>query len=198
MPRNTRPAAAEETRTLFDAVAETPWGAQELDGFLRAMPDEIRKGFHRLYGYLAQATACGQRREELGFRLRETDDHEFTLWMLLRERQRDGFVPGEREAFEARLSSMADPSLFQSVLTARVFASGGAVDKAAEQYRLVGARMTRHREYADPEHVPAPGSMDAPGVAGLLGLAGEVTARLPLEVARGFVADILSVSRARG
>ena len=195
MPRNTRPAAAEEPRTLFDAVAETPYGAQELDGFLRAMPDEIRKGFHRLYGYLAQATACGQRREELGFRLRETDDHEFTLWMLLRERQRDGFVPGEREAFEARLSSMADPSLFQSVLTARVFASGGAVDKAAEQYRLVGARMTRHREYADPEHVPAPGSMDAPGVAGLLGLAGEVTARLPLEVARGFVADILAVGR---
>ena len=144
LPRNATAEVPMQPRTLFDAVAESPYGAEELEGFLRAMPDEIRKGFHRLYGYLAEATAGGQRRKELWSRLREQtiDDHEFTLWMLLRERQRSGFLPGEREAFEERLSSMADPSLFQLVLAARVFVAGGAVDKAGQLYRLVAARMS--------------------------------------------------------
>ena len=197
LPRSARAEVPVEPRTLFDAVAESPYGAEELDEFLRAMPDEIRKGFHRLYGYLVQATASGQRRDELFSRLREQaiDDHEFTLWMLLRERQPRGFVTGEREAFEERLSSMAEASLFQSVLTARVFASGGAVDKAGEHYRLVAARMTRQREYTESEGAARAGSLDGSGIAGLLGLAGEVTARLPEAVARGIVEDVLALAR---
>ena len=197
LQRNGRAELPVQPRKLFDAVAESPYGAEELEGYLRAMPDEIRKGFHRLYGYLARATAGGQRREELWSRLREQaiDDHEFTLWMLLRERQRRGFVAGEREAFEERLSSMADPSLFQLVLTARVFAAGGAADKAGEQYRLVAARMTRQREYAESEDVARRGALDGSDIAGLLGLAREVTGRLPQAQARGIVEDVLSLAR---
>ena len=197
LPRNGTPEVPVEPRTLFDAVAESPYGAEELEGFLRAMPDEIRRGFHRLYGYLAQATAGGPRLQELGSRLREhaIDDHEFTLWMLLREGQHRDFVAGEREAFEERLSSMAEASLFQLVLAARAFASGGAVDKAGELYRLVAARMTRHREYAESLDAPSGGSLDGSGIAGLLGLAREVAARLPETVARGVVEDVLAVAR---
>ena len=197
LPRNPRAQAPAEPRTLFDAVAESPYGARELDGYLRAMPDEIRRGFHRLYGHLARATADGQRRKELTSRLlgQTIDDHEFTLWMLLRERQPGPFVAGEREAFEERLSSMADPSLFQLVLTARVFAAGGAVDGAEERYRLVAARLIRHGEYAKSENAPRGGFLYESDLAGLLGLASEVAARLPEAVARGFVEDILSVAR---
>ncbi|MYD96836.1 MAG: hypothetical protein F4X98_05560 [Gammaproteobacteria bacterium] len=194
---STRGEAPGQPRTLFDAVAGTPYGADELEGYLRAMPDEIRKGFYRLYGYLAQATAGGQRLHELSSRLREQviDDHEFTLWMLLRERQRRGFAAGEREAFEERLSSMADPSPFQLVLTARVFDSGGALDKAEEYYRLGAARMTRHREYTESERAARGGSLDGSDMVGLLGLASEVTARLPEAVARGIVEDVLVLAR---
>ena len=197
LPRNGTPEVPVEPRTLFDAVAESPYGAEELEGFLRAMPDEIRRGFHRLYGYLAQATAGGPRLQELWSRLREhaIDDHEFTLWMLLREGQHRDFVAGEREAFEERLSSMAEASLFQLVLAARAFASGGAADKAGELYRLVAARMTRHREYAEALDAPSGGSLHGSGLAGLLGLAGEVAARLPETVARGVVEDVLAVAR---
>jgi len=197
LPRNGTPEIPVEPRMVFDAVAESPYGAEELEGFLRAMPDEIRRGFHRLYGYLAQATAGGPRLQELWSRLREhaIDDHEFTLWMLLREGQHRDFVAGEKEAFEERLSSMADPSLFQLVLAARAFASGGAVDKAGELYRLVAARMTRHREYAEALDAPSGGSLGGAGIAGLLGLVGEVAARLPEALARGVVEDVLAVAR---
>ncbi|MDE0190087.1 MAG: hypothetical protein OXQ90_01915, partial [Gammaproteobacteria bacterium] len=197
LPRNPRAEVPGEPRKLFDAVAESPYGAEELDGYLRAMPDEIRKGFHRLYGYLARASADGQRRKELTSRLRgqAIDDHEFTLWMLLRESQPGPFVAGEREAFDERLSSMAGPSLFQLVLAARVYASGGAVDKADEQYRLVAARMIRHREYAESEDAPRVGSLYVSDIAGLLGLAGEVADRLPEAAAREIVEDILSLAR---
>ena len=197
LPHNPRAEVPAEPRKLFDAVAESPYGAQELDGYLRAMPDEIRKGFHRLYGYLARATAGGQRREELTSRLRgqTIDDHEFTLWMLLRESQPELFVAGEREAFEERLSSMADPSLFQLVLTARVFAAGGAVDRAEEQYRLVAARMIRHREYAQTEYAPRVGFLYESDLAGLLGLAGEMAATLPEAAAREIVEDTLALAR---
>ncbi|MYJ74919.1 MAG: hypothetical protein F4089_07355 [Gammaproteobacteria bacterium] len=197
LPCNPRAEVPAEPRTLFDAVAESPYGAQELDGYLRAMPDEIRKGFHRLYGHLARATTDGQRRKELTSRLRgqKIDDHEFTLWMLLRESQPGPFVAGEREAFEQRLSSMADPSPFQLVLTARVFAAGGAVDRAEERYRLVAARMIRHGEYAESEDAPRGGFLYESDIAGLLELAGEVAARLPEAAARGIVEDILSLAR---
>ena len=197
LPRDGRAEVPVQPRTLFDAVAESPYGAVELEGFVRAMPDEIRKGFHRLYGYLAHATAGGPRLQELWSRLRENaiDDHEFTLWMLLRERQQRDVDAGEREAFEKRLSSMADPSLFQLVLAARVFAAGGAADKAGEQYRLVAARMTRHQEYTEPHDAARGGSLEGSDIAGLLGLAGEVTARLPEALARRFVEDVLSLAR---
>ncbi|MDE0658527.1 MAG: hypothetical protein OXI79_02645 [Gammaproteobacteria bacterium] len=197
LPRNGTPEVPVEPHTLFDAVAESPYGAEELEGFLRAMPDEIRRGFHRLYGYLAQATAGGPRLRELWSRLREQaiDDHEFTLWMLLRERQPRGFVAGEREAFEERLSSMAEASLFQLVLAARVFASGGAVDRAGDQYRLVAARMARQREYAEFEDAASGGFSDGSDIAGLVGLAEEVTARLPQALAREVVEGILSIAR---
>ena len=55
--------------------------------------------------------------------------------------------------------------------------------------------MTRHREYTESEDAARGGSLDGSDIVGLLGLAGEVAARLPEAVARRIVGDILSVAR---
>ena len=197
LPRYGQDEAPMEARMLFDAVADSPYGAGELEAYLRAMPDGTRKGLPRLYGYLVRATAGGQRRQELWSRLRERkiDDHEFTLWMLLRDGKQGELAAGEWEALNERLTSIADPSPFQLVLAARIFSSTGAVEKAAEHYRLVAARMIRHQEYVAPERVTAGGPLNDSGIANLLELAEELTARLPEAEARGTAEHVLALAR---
>ena len=185
MPVNA-PAGEEapEPRMLFDAIAEAPYGASELDGFLRATPDRERTNFHQLYEYMAKAAENGDRMHELWKRLNdgEIDDHEFTLWMLLRDRQKVEFGPGGLESFQQRLAMVSDPSPYQLLLAARVLATAGAVERAVEYYRLVAARRIQHDEYGERERVFF-GYRQGPSFANLLELIGEVGQRLPPEAA---------------
>ena len=201
MPSQFSPQSSAKPRLLLDAVAETDYGVDELERYLRAMPDETRQGFHQLYGHLATALEGGPRRRELWSRLekQEIDDHEFTLWMLLRDRSGEGLAPGEPEAFARRFDALSDPSPYQLLLAARTHAAAGAAERAAEYYRLVAARKIRHMEFADAQRVFERGDelglMENSSVANLLELAGEIAARLPLPVARRSVRDILSLAR---
>ena len=189
--------APPEPRMLFDAVADTPYGAQELEGYLRAMPDKERKGFRPLYEYLAKAEVGSDRLQELSSRLREQaiDDHEFTLWMLLHDRQEAEFVPGELQAFEERLAAMLDPSPYQLLLAARIFAASGAVGQAGEHYKLVMARRIQHNEFAEPRALNESFPWADTHVASLLELIDEVTEKLPREAARDLAEQVLSLAR---
>ncbi len=188
---------APEPRMLFDAVAEAPYGAAEMDGFLRAIPDRERKSFHQLYQYLAKAEDSGERLQQLWKRLSdgEIDDHEFTLWMLLRDQQRVEFGPGGLQAFEQRLSALSDPSPYQLLLAARVFAAAGAVGQAVEYYKLVAARRIQHNEYRTRQRVFFGYGQAGPSFANLLELIGEVGRRLPSDAAREVVDAVLLLAR---
>ena len=187
---------APEPRMLFDAVAEAPYGAAEMDGFLRTTPDRQRKNFHQLYEYLAKAADGGKRLQELWKRLSagEITDHEFTLWMLLRDQNKVEFGPGGLQMFEERLAALSDPSPYQLLLAARVFATAGAVEQSVEHYKLVVSRRIQHNEYSDSQRAfffePA-----GPSLANLLELIGEAARRLPSEAAREVVDAVLLLAR---
>ena len=189
---------APEPRMLFDAVAEAPFGEAEIDAFLRAAPDSQRARLHQLYEYLADAAEGGERLQELWKRLSagEIDDHEFTLWMLLRSRQQVEFGPGGLQTFEERLAALADPSLYQLLLAARVYATAGAADRAAAYYKLVAARRIQHSEYDDQGRAFFfYGGRPAPVVANLLELLSEVSGRLPREAAREVLDAVVLIAR---
>ena len=186
-----------ERRMLFDAVAEAPYGAAELDAFLRAIPDGTRTGFRQLYEYLAKASADGERLQDLWKRLnlRQITDHEFTLWMMLRDEQRVEFGPGGLEAFEDRLAAVSDPSPYQLLLAARVLATAGAVGRSVDYYKLVAARRIQHNEYGDQERFFYGFPRAQPSPANLLELIGEVAERLPSEAAREVLDAVLLLAR---
>ncbi len=189
---------APEPRMLFDAVAEAPFGEAEINALLRAAPDSQRASLHQLYEYLADAAGNGERLQELWKRLSagEIDDHEFTLWMLLRSRQRVEFGPGGLEAFEQRLSALADPSIYQLLLAARVYASAGAPEKAAAHYKLLAARRIQHNEYDEQRRAfYGFGGRQVPVVANLLDLLSEVSDRLPREAAQEVLEAVLLLAQ---
>lgn len=188
---------AAEPRMLFDAVAEAPYGAAELDAFLRAIPDGTRTGFRQLYEYLAKASDDGRRLQDLWKRLSlgQITDHEFTLWMMLRDQQRVEFGPGGLQAFETRLAMVSDPSPYQLLLAARVLATAGAVDQSVAYYKLVAARRIQHNEFGDRQRVFFGFPGEQPSPANLLELIGEVAERLPLEAAREVLDAILLLAR---
>ena len=188
-------------RMLFGAVAEAPYGAAELGAYLRAMPDEARKGFHLLYGYLARAAGAREggsvapRDLWAGLRAQELSDHDFTLWMLLRDQAKVDFGPGGLEAFQQRLTAMYDPAPYQLLLAARVFATAGAFKKAVEHYKLAAARRIQHGEYADRQTTFFSFGFGAPGFSDLSALVDEAAERLPLEAAREVVEAVLMIAR---
>ena len=196
--------ASEDRRMLLDAVAEAPYGAEELGRYLRAMPDESRKGFHQLYEYLAAAIGTGEgldkRMRELSSRLhgQQIDDHGFTLWMLLRDELEVELGPGELDAFAGRAAAMVDPAPYQLLLAARAFASAGAIAEAVEHYKLVAARRIQHNEYADARRASSQFGSTSPAVSDLSALIDEVVERLPLEAARGVVDSVLSMAKRTG
>ncbi len=186
-----------EPRLVMDAVAEASYGAAELDGFLRALPDRERRDFRPLYGYLADALDGGERMRELWTRLRagEMNDHDLTLWMLLRDREQVEFAPGDIEAFEKRLAAFsADPAPYQLLLAARVFATAGAVAQAVDYYKLTAARRISHNEFGEPRRAFFFGQAD-PSLPNLLELIGEVAARLPPDAAREVVNAVLPLAQ---
>ena len=184
-------------RLLFDAVADTPYGAVDVEEYLRATPDPARKALHRLYAILAKLPAAGLRQQALRRQLREgaIDDHEFTLWMLLCDQLKVELDPGGLQAFEGRLAAISDPSPYQLLLAARVFATSGIAEHAAEYYKLLAARAIQFNGFMGLGRRPEIGAMELTGVASLLDLVGEIGARLPQTVAREITEDILSLAR---
>ena len=184
-------------RLLFDAVADSPYGAVEVEEYLQATPDRIRKALHRLYAILAKAPAAGLRQQELGRRIRDEaiDDHEFTLWMLLCDQLNVEFDLGGLQAFEGRLAAISDPSPFQLLLAARLFATSGIAEQAAEYYKLLAARGIQYNEFTGLGRRPEMSAMEFTGVASLLDLVGEIGARLPQPLAREITENILSLAR---
>ena len=193
--------APQEPRLLFDAVAEAPYGATELGSYLRAMPDETRKGFHQLYEYLAKAYGADSERDEYmreswrRLESQQIDDHEFTLWMLLRDELKVEFGPVALEVFERRVAGMTDPAPYQLLLAARVFATAGAFEQALEHYRLAAARRIQHKEFVDRRQAFSPFGFTFPAVSDLSTLIDEVVARLPREAASKFVDSVLTIAR---
>ena len=193
--------APQEPRLLFDAVAEAPYGATELGSYLRAMPDETRKGFHQLYEYLAKAYGADNERAEYmreswrRLESQQIDDHEFTLWMLLRDELKVEFGPVALDAFARRVAGMTNPAPYQLLLAARVFATAGAFEQALEHYRLAAARRIQHKEFVDRRQAFSPFGFTFSAVSDLSTLIDEVVARLPREAASEFVDSVLSIAR---
>ena len=203
-PADTGSERFRQRRMLLDAVAEAPYGAAEFERYLRAMPADSRKGFRQLYGYLLDAVAAGEgtekRMRELSGQLhaQQIDDHNFTIWMLLSDEPEAHIGPAELEAFARRAAAMVDPSPYQLLLAARVFARAGAVEQAAEHYRLVAARSIQHHAYAGDRPTPAPFGLPPPAVSDLSVLIDEAIERLPRENAQVVVDYVLSIARRTG
>ena len=195
-----RDSAQQTPRTLFHAVAESHYGASELGAYLRAMPDEQRRLFFRLYEYLASAHLTSGDRdlfEDLSSRLAtgNIDDHSFTLWMLLHDQMKLEFAIGNQEDFERRLNEMNDPTSYQLLLAARLLAAAGSVEKAVEHYKIVAARRIQHGEYSMPVTGIIVSVTNPDSFGDLSMLMEEVAERLPAESAREVIDAVLELSR---
>ena len=178
---------------LFDAIADAPYGAAEMESYLRAMPPNSRREFHQLYEYLGRALNASDGSGELGARLRAKtmDDHEFMLWMLLRDRAGVALSDEDLAAFEERLAATSDPAPYQLLLAARVFAAAGAVEQAVEHYKLVAARRIQHNEYASQQYSSYSYRSGSSDYIDLSTLVDEAAAKLPAGAAREVLDAVL-------
>ena len=187
-----------ELESLFSAIAEAPFGADELERYLAALPEDLRRKLHRLQLLLMRAHAAGDgarnRLAELAEGLDDglLDDREFTLWMLLRDLDPRPLDSGELEDFARRAAVLADPSHLQLLAAARLFAKAGEHRLAAEHYQLLAARQIRHREFLDQRSFFQDQREDSGPALNLSELIDEAVARLPreraLEATRGILA----------
>ena len=189
--------AGAQPLTLFDAIAREPYGAAEFDLYLRSLPAEQRRDAHGLYELLADAVvaAGGLDREsrELARRLGDLDDHDFTVWMLLRHRQDSPLGAARLAAFASRAAATEDPSVLQILCMARIYAKAGAHKEAAQHYRLLAARLVKHNEFADRRAVFTTDAGDA--LVNLSELIREFAEALPPAVARDTAASIIASAR---
>ena len=188
---------------LFDAIVDTPYGAAELESYLRAISPNGRREFHQLYEYLARAYGASEgsterlRSLDASLRAQALDDHDFALWMLLRERAGMAFGEDDLASFEARFAATFDPAPYQLLLAARIFAAAGAVEQAVEHYKLVAARRIRHNEYASAQYSSYYSPFGRSDFINLSALIDEADARLPSEAAREVLDAVLLIA-ARG
>ena len=178
---------------LFDAIADAPYGAAEMESYLRAMPPNRRREFHQLYEYLARASSASDGSAELGATLRAQtmDDHDLMRWMLLRDRTGVALSDEDLAAFEERFAATFDPAPYQLLLAARVFAATGAVEQAVEHYKLVAARRIQHNEYASQQYSPYSYSFGSSDYIDLSTLIDEAAAKLPTGAAREVLDAVL-------
>ena len=187
-----------ELELLFSAIAEAPFGADELERYLAALPEDLRRKLHRLQLLLMRAHAASDgaqnRLAELAEGLDDglLDDREFTLWMLLRDLDPRPLDSDELEDFTQRAAALADPSHLQLLAFARLFAKAGEHRLAAEHYQLLAARQIRHREFLDRQSFFQVRQEESEPVLNLSELIDEAVARLPreraLEATRGILA----------
>ena len=190
-------AKAEEEMSLFEAIAREPYGVVEFDLYLRSMPTEQRRGENRLYQLLADAVVAAGRLDEtsgeLTGRLRDLDDHEFTVWMLLRFRQNSPVGAAELDAFAGRANAVEDSSKLQILSMARIYAKAGTVNDASQLYRLLVAKLVRHNEFADRRAVVFTGFVEP--LVDLSQLIQEFVQTLPPTVARDTAVSIIATAR---
>ena len=190
--------AETDSKTLFEAIANTPGSAAEFDVYLRALPDSQRRNQHRFYRLLTRAiTATGaldQRLEALTGRLPDLGDHDFTVWMLLRHEQATDMLDSEHEAFVERLGKVEDPTTLQILAIARLHAKAEAFEEASQHYRLLTAKVARHGEFIDRRRVVVVGSPDEP-LLDLSELAREVATTLPGDLASDTAMSIVASAR---
>lgn len=188
-----------ELESLFSAIAEAPFGAEELERYLVALPQDWRRKLHQLHLLLVRAHAASDgvqnRLAELAEGLDDgfLDDREFTLWMLLRDLNPRPLDSEELEDFARRAAVLADPSHLQLLAIARLFAKAGEHRLAAEHYQLLAARQIRHREFLDQlSFFQVLRQEDSAPVLNLSELIDEAAVRLPreraLETTRGILA----------
>lgn len=196
-------AAIPRWKTLLAAVADAPFGAPELEGYLRALPAEGRRESPQLYKYLAQAfRANGGGAERLrslgtGLRAPAMDDHDFMLWMLLHDRAGVAVSGEELAAFELRLAGVSDPTPYQLLLAARVYAAAGAAAQAVEYYKMVAVNRIRHEGSASRLNLAHYSAYHGRELIDLSALIEEAAARLPLEAAREMLDAVLLLAARR-
>lgn len=200
LPAHTSDEEPPSPHTLFHEAALSPYGASELDAYLRALPDEDRKSFFRLYENLARAYLASGNSEmlnDLSVRLveGEMDDHQFTIWMLLHDQTKMGFGVGGLEAFRKRLNEMSDPSSFQLLLAARLLEAAGEMDAAAQYYQLVAARRIQHGEYTSTTRAVIIAVTNPDAFGDLSRLMDEIAERLPEAPAREVIDGVLELAR---
>ena len=191
-------AGKKDSTTLFEALASAPGSATEFDVYLRALPDTQRRDQYRFYRLLIQAImdsgSLDQRVEALSDQLPELGDHDFTVWMLLRQEEATDMVESEREAFVERLGKVEDPSTLQILAIARLHAKAQAYEEASQYYRLLTAKLARHGEFIDRRRVVFSDSPDG-ALLDLSELAREVATTLPSELAKETTESILAAAR---
>ena len=188
--------AADDT-LLFDALAQLPGSAAELDLYMRALAPSARRQAGKLYQFLADALAAGQADDalarELDSALREDriGDHEFALWMLLRDNAEAPLAPALREAFAARFARIHEPTVLELLLAARLHTKSNAKEEAAAHYSAVAARLDHPDEFADSARFFSPYDDNLIDCATLIA---EVAERLP-EAAAEWAHGVLALFR---
>ena len=187
-----------DSTTLFEAIAVRPYSAPAFDLYLGSLPATERRDLHRFYRLLVTATETSdtldQRLQDLSTRLAELGDHDFTVWMLLRDEQTDDLAAREHDAFVERANEVADPTMLQILAMARLHAKAGAFGMASEHYRLLAAKLARHGEFIDRVRVMVVGRLDQAPMD-LAELASEVAETLPAEAARATAESIVVAAR---
>ena len=192
---------AAEDALLFDALAQLPESAAELDLYTRALAPTARRTAGKLYQFLADALAAGEAGEQLA---RELDsalrddrigEHEFAVWMMLRENLEaalsPSLAPALHEAFAARFAQIDEPTVLELLLAARLHAKSDAKQEAATYYSAVAARLNHHDEFADAARSFSLSDNDLIDCAALIA---EVAKRLP-EAAPEWARGVLALFR---
>ena len=190
-------AASDEPKTLFEAVAKEPFSALEFDRYLEAMPADLRRDEHRLYSLLVNAhEAAGTTEKHLRDLRQDLDtrsDHDFTVWMMLRDRLDDPITPGELAAFRPRARDLDRPGEHQIRAMARLFAKAGEFSEAAQYYRWLAVELVEHQEFS--AQLGSIAFSWNPPLVDLPNLIREVADRLPIDVARDTARSMIAVAR---
>ncbi|MDE0442765.1 MAG: hypothetical protein OXL38_11655 [Gammaproteobacteria bacterium] len=186
--------------TLFEALASSPFSAEEFNSYLHAMPVDERRDWHRLYEILVGAyEASGtmaSRTEELSGRLRDLGDHDFTVWMMVRHRDERPLTTHEHREFANRSAEIREPSSLQTLATARLHAKAGIIDDASQHYRLLAAQLIRLREFEGNRNIIV--HERGTPLIDLSALIAEIANALSGESGRSVIASIIAAARYAG
>ncbi|MCY3622152.1 MAG: hypothetical protein OXH68_10635 [Gammaproteobacteria bacterium] len=187
-------------KTLLEAVAKAPYGADEFNRYVGALPADQRRDQHRLYRLLADAHESAgtldARVRELTPDLDRRSDHDFAVWMMLRDRQDVPINARELADFRSRAREFDEPGEIQVLAMARLFAKAGEFGEASQHYRWLAAMLVEHKEFSA-RLGTIPTSYNPPTMD-LAELIEEVAERLPQDVARDTAASMIAVARRAG